>query len=176
MNIIRKILELWTSLDKCLAGTVAFVFLEVLDEPACEVLCLDFPILCICIGVARVEDVGVNTCELCRHGEVEVRDNLGRSRVDRAVEDGVNDAAGVTDGDTLAGTVPAGVHEVCLGTALLHLLHELLSILCRVKLEECLSEACGEGRSRLGNTALCTCELGCEAGEEVVLGLLRIED
>lgn len=82
--------------------------------------------------------------ELCRNHEVEVRDGLGRSRVDAMVEDSVDDSAGVADGDSLACSVPASVHEVSLGTALLHLLDEFLGVLCRVKLKECLSEACGE--------------------------------
>ena len=39
--------------------------------------------------------------------------------------------------------------------------------------EECCSEACGEGRGGLGDAALGSCELGGEAAQEVVFGLLR---
>ena len=79
--------------------------------------------------------------KLCRNLEVEVRDNLSRSCLDRTVKDSVDDTSGVSDRDTLACTIPSCVHELCLSTALLHLLNELLCVLCRVKLEECLSEA-----------------------------------
>ena len=79
-------------------------------------------------------------------------------------------SAGVADGDTLTGTVPACVDQVCLGANLVHLLHQFLSILRRVQAQESGTEASGEGRSRLGDAALCTCQLGSEAGEEVILG------
>ena len=36
--------------------------------------------------------MGVNTFKLCRNHEVEVRDGLGRSRVDAMVEDSVDDS------------------------------------------------------------------------------------
>ena len=134
-------LELRTSCYESLAGLVGGVLAEVLDEAACEIDCLLLPLCRICVGVAWVEDLGIDTVQLGRNAEVEVRNLLGRSLVDRTVEDGVDDATGVTDGDTLSGTVPAGVHEVCLGAALLHSLHEFLSVLGRVQLEECLAEA-----------------------------------
>ena len=38
--------------------------------------------------------------------------------------------------------------------------------------EECCSETCGEGRGGLGDAALGSCELGGEAAQEVVFGLL----
>ena len=92
------------------------------------------------------------------------------------VQDSVDDTTCIADRDTLAGTVPAGVDQVSLGTALLHLLDQLLSILCRVQLQESLTEASGECRCRFGDAALCTGQLGCEAGEEVILGLLCTQD
>ena len=45
-----------------------------------------------------------------------------------------------------------------------------------MQLEECLAEASREGRSRLCDAALCTCQLSREAREEVVLGLLWCQD
>ena len=45
-----------------------------------------------------------------------------------------------------------------------------------MQLEEGLAEASGEGRSGLCDTALCTSQLSCEAREEVVLGLLCVQD
>ena len=53
---------------------------------------------------------------------------------------------GSPDGDTLAGAVPAGVDQICLGAALFHLLDELFCILGRMQLEERLTEAGGERR------------------------------
>ena len=49
-----------------------------------------------------------------------------RARNAAAVENGVDDSAGVTDGDALACAVPTGVHEVGLRAALLHFLHHAL--------------------------------------------------
>ncbi len=45
-----------------------------------------------------------------------------------------------------------------------------------MQLQERLAEACGEGRCRLGDSALCSCKLCCETGQEVVLGLLRCQN
>ena len=92
------------------------------------------------------------------------------------VEDSVDDTTSVADRDTLAGTVPTSVHQVSLSTALLHLLNQLLSILCWVELQECLAEASRECRSRLSDATLCTSELCCESREEVVLCLLSAQD
>lgn len=139
-------LELRTSLYKRLALLVVLVLDEVLDEPACEILCLLLPLGSILVGVTRIEDLGVNAGKLGRYSEVEDRKLLGSDLVDGAVEDRIDDAAGILDGDTLAGSVPAGVYQVSLGTGLLHLLDELLAVLGRMEGKECLSEASGEGR------------------------------
>ena len=141
-----KSLECRTCLDKSLTGTIGLVLVEVLDETGCEIFCFLFPFCCILVGVTRIEDTGVNTFELCRNGEVEVRDDLGGSLVDCAAEDGIDDTTGVADGDTLAGTIPAGVHQVCLCTATLHLLYELFCVLGRMELKEGLAEAGAGGR------------------------------
>ena len=79
----------------------------------------------------------------------------------------VDDTTSVADRDTLASTVPTSVDEVSLSAALLHLLHELLSILCGVQLQECLAEASRESRSRLSDTTLCTSQLSSETREEL---------
>ena len=169
------ILKLGTGLYEGLSGLVGLVLLEVLDEPSGEVLCLLLPLCGIGIGVARIKDSGVNSFEDRRNREVEVRDDLCRSLVDAVVEDGVDDSTGVADRDPLSGSVPAGVHEISLGTASLHPLHKLLGILGRMQFEEGLAEAGGEGRGGLGDSALGSCEFSGEAGEEVVLGLLGIQ-
>ena len=92
------------------------------------------------------------------------------------LEDGVDDAACIADRDTLACAVPSRVHQIGLGTAALHLLHQLFGILRRMQFEESLSKASGEGRRRLGDTALCTGQLCSETREEVILRLLRRQD
>ena len=92
------------------------------------------------------------------------------------VQDSVDNTASVTDRNTLSGSVPTCIYEVCLCTALLHLLYKLLCILGRMQLEECLAEASRECWSRLCDAALCTCQLGGEAREEVVLGLLMVKN
>src|SRR3712207_821920 len=169
-------LELGTCCYECLTGFVAFVLLEVLDEACCQVLSLFFPLCCVSVSIAWVKDVGVNAFELCWNYEVEVRNSLGGSFVDGTAQDSVDDTTCITDRNTLAGSIPTSVYQVSLGTVLLHLLYQLLSILGWVKLKESLAEASREGWSRLSDTALCSGELSCKAGEEVILGLLCVED
>ena len=120
--------------------------------------------------------MAVHTGQLGGHLEVEVRDLLGGSLQDGAVQDRVDDAAGILDGDTLAGAVPAGVDQVGLRAALFHLLDQFLGVLGGMQLEEGLAEAGGEGGSGLGDAALGAGQLGGEAGQEVVLGLLGGQD
>ena len=74
----RSGLQLRTGGDERLAGGVGLVLVEVLDEAAGEVLCLLIPHLGIGIGVARIEDAGIDALELRRDFEVEIRDLLGR--------------------------------------------------------------------------------------------------
>ena len=112
----------------------------------------------------------------CRHFEVEHRNLLGLSLEDRTIEDSVDDTTCIRDRDTLASTVPTSVNEISLSTRHFHLSYELLSVLSRVQLEECLTEASRESRSWLCDTTLCSSELSCEAREEVVLSLCRCED
>ena len=145
---------------------------EVLHEAVGQVNGLRIPPGSILVGVARVENSRINTRQLGRNREVENRQLLGRSLVNRAVEDGVDDATRILNRDTLARTVPARVHEVCRGTRLLHALYQLLTVLGGVQREECGTEACREGRRRLGDAALRTGQLGREARQEVVLRLL----
>ena len=153
----ERILELRTGLYEGLSSLVGFVLVEVLDEPSGKILGFLLPLGRIGVGVARIEDPGIDSFEDCRNGEVEVRDLLGRGGIDAVVEDGVDDSTGVTDGDTLSGTVPASVDQIGLCSALLHLLDEFLGILGWVQFEECLSEAGGESRSRFGDSALGSC-------------------
>ena len=126
-------LESWTSCYERLTEVVACELSEVLDETACEVLSLLLPLASALVSVAWVEDCWINAREFCRNCEVEVRDSLGRSLVDRAIEDSVDDSSCILDRDTLTCTVPSCVHEVCLSANLLHSLNELLTVLCWVE-------------------------------------------
>ena len=165
--------ELGAGGDQGLARFVGLVLLEVLDEPAGQVLGLLLPDGGIGVGVAGVQDLRVHAGQGGGHFQVEVGDRLGGRGQDVAVQDGVDDAAGVLDGDPLAGAVPAGVHQVRLGAALLHALHQLLTVLGGMELQERLAEAGGEGGRGLGDAPFGAGELRREAGEEVVLGLVR---
>ena len=82
---------------------VALVLGEVLHEAAGQILCLLFPLSGICVGVAGIEDGGVDTGQSGGDLKVEVGDLLGGSLVDSTAQDGVDDAAGILDGDALAG-------------------------------------------------------------------------
>lgn len=78
---------------------------------------LSIPLRSLSVCVARIENLGVYAWELGRNFEVEDGNLLGGGVVDCAAEDGIDDAAGVLDGDTLASAVPAGVDEVCASAA-----------------------------------------------------------
>ena len=155
---------------------VAFVLGEVLDEAAGQIQSLGLPLGSILVGVAGIEDGGIDAGQRGGNLEVEVRDLLGGGLVDSAAQDRVNDAAGILDGNALAGAVPAGVDQVSLGAGLLHLLDQLLSVLGGMQLQEGLAEAGREGRGGLGDAALGAGQLRGEAGQEVVLGLLGGQD
>lgn len=88
-------LQLGAGRDQSLAVLVALVLCEVLDEAASQILGLLFPLSGICVGVAGVEDGGVNTGQSGGDLKVEVGDLLGGSLVDGTAQDGVDDAAGV---------------------------------------------------------------------------------
>ena len=128
-NLLIVRLESWTSCYERLAEVVSSELVEVLDETSCKILSLLLPLACALVSVALVEDSWINAREFCRNCEVEVRDSLGRSLIDRTVEDSVDDSSCILDRDTLTCTVPSCVHEVCLSTNLLHSLNELLTIL-----------------------------------------------
>ena len=130
---IESRLELWTSCYERLTEVVTSELSEVLDETACEILSLLLPLASALVSVAWVEDSWVNARELCRNCEVEVRDLLSRSLIDRTIEDSVDNSTSILDRDTLTCTVPSCVHEVCLSTNLLHSLNELLTVLSWVE-------------------------------------------
>ena len=91
----KHILFLRTCGYKCLACCIAFVFCEVLDESAGQILCLGLPLRRISIGIAGIQDCRINTGELGRYFEVEVRDLLGGCILDIAIQDRIDDATGI---------------------------------------------------------------------------------
>ncbi len=134
-------LEFGTGCYEGFTSFVAFKFLEVVDEALSEVLCFDVPVFDVGVSVAGIEDFGIYAGELGGHFEVEQRNSLSRSVVDRAVEDSVDDTAGVFDGDTFASTVPASVYEISFSAVGLHFLNEFFAVFCGVKRKECSAEA-----------------------------------
>ena len=82
--------------NECLAGFVMFELLEVVDEHLGKLGSLFVPDSGIGIGVARIEDIGVNAGKFGRHCEVEDRNLLGGSLQDSTVKDSVDDTTGTT--------------------------------------------------------------------------------
>ena len=170
---ISLCLGLRTCRNQSLAGCIALILRKVLDETLCEILCLLVPLLAVRIGITRIKDSRIHTRKLGRHFKIKERNLLGRCLQHVAVQDGIDNTSRVLNRNSLAAAVPAGIHKVCLCTALLHALHKLFRILGRMQLEESLTEASRESRGRLGDAALGSRELCRKAGQEVILGLLR---
>ena len=112
-------LQLGACLDQSLALVVAGVLDKVLLEASCQILCLLFPNGSVSVGVSGIQNVGVNAGQSGGNLEVEVGDLLGLSLQDGAIQNSVDDAAGILNGDTLAGAVPTGVDQVSLCAGLL---------------------------------------------------------
>ena len=147
-------LQLGACGDQSLALVVAGVLLKVLDEAGGQILSLLLPDGSIGVGVSGIQNVGVHAGQGSGNLEVEVGDLLGLSLQDGAIQNGVDDATGVLNGDTLAGAVPAGVDQVSLGAGLFHLLDQLFAVLGGVQLQESSAEAGGEGGSGLSDATL----------------------
>ena len=93
-----QILEFGAGGDEGLSSLIAGELLEVLHEAPGEILGLNLPLLRSSVGVAGIEDVSVHLIEFGGDGKVEVRDGCGLSLVHAAVEDAVDDGAGILDG------------------------------------------------------------------------------
>ena len=106
----RVRLQFRTGSNQSLTGGITFEFREVLDETSGQILSFNFPIGSISISIARIEDIFVHTRQLSRNNEVEIRNNLCRSFVDRAIENSIDNTTSIADRDTFARTVPTGVH------------------------------------------------------------------
>ena len=156
-------LELRTCGYECLTCSVALILFEVLNEASSQVFSLFFPLSSVSIGVTWVKNVCCNAFELRRNNEIEVRNGLCWSAIDRMIQDSINDSTRIANGNALSSAVPTGVDQVSLGTALIHLLHQFLCIFRRMKLKEGLTEAGRESRCGLCDAAFCTSQLGSEA-------------
>ncbi len=124
------------------------------------------------VGITRIEDLRVNTRQLGRNRRVKHRQSEGFCVIQRTVEDGVDNGAGIFNRDTFASAVPAGVNQIRLRTCRLHTFHQHFCVLSRVQRQECRAEASGEGGRRFGDATLSTGQFGGEAREEVILGLI----
>ena len=93
----RTDLELRTGSYQRLALFVSGELREVLDEAAGQILRLLVPLCGVGVGIARIEDGAVHARQSGGHLEVEDRNLLRGSLVDRAVQDGVDDTAGILD-------------------------------------------------------------------------------
>ena len=75
---VKKIkrLQLGASLNQSLAFFVAGVLGKVLDETSSQILSLGLPLGSVGIGIAGIQDVGVNAGQLGGNSQVEVGDGL----------------------------------------------------------------------------------------------------
>ena len=162
-NSLSAALECRTCSNQCLTCFVASELSEVLDEAASQILSFFFPLASAFVSITRVEDLRIYTRQFSRNYEVEERNYLGRSLVDRTVEDSVDDTTSVADRDTLACTVPASVYQVCLSTNFFHLLNQLFCVFSRMQAQESSTEASREGRSGFCDTTFCTSQLSSKA-------------
>ena len=78
-------LQLGACFDQSLTGFIAGVLDEVLDETASQVFSLLIPLSNVCIGVARIQDSGINAGQSSGNFEAEVGDGLGLSLQDGAI-------------------------------------------------------------------------------------------
>ena len=90
MESRHEALELRTCCNQSLASLVAFVLGEVLDESASQILCLLVPLGSFCIGITRIQDCRIYARKLSRNFKVEVRDSLGRSILDVAIKNSID--------------------------------------------------------------------------------------
>lgn len=148
------------------------VFIEVVDKQFRQGFSFFLPLFRRSVGITRIEDLRVNTRQLGRNRQVKHRQSEGFCVIQRTVEDGVDNGAGIFNRDTFASAVPAGVNQIRLRTCRLHTFHQHFCVLSRVQRQECRAEASGEGGRRFGDATLSTGQFGGEAREEVILGLI----
>ena len=132
-NSLSAALECRTCSNQCLTCFVASELSEVLNETASQIFCFFVPLCSISISIARIQDIRINTRQFCRYNEIEVRDNLCRSFVDRTVQDSIDDTSCILDRDTFASTVPTCVDQISLSTGHFHFLNQFFAVFCWVQ-------------------------------------------
>ncbi|OPZ95301.1 MAG: hypothetical protein BWY72_02176 [Bacteroidetes bacterium ADurb.Bin416] len=101
---------------------------------------------------------------------------FGFGLFNRTIDDGVDNGAGILDGDALAGTIPAGIDQIGFGSVLFHFLNQRAGVHRGVQGQKSFAESGGERRNRFGDATFRSGQLGGEAAQEVVLSLVVIKD
>lgn len=148
------------------------VFIEVVDKQFRQRFGFFLPLFRRSVGVTRIEELRVYARQFGWDRQVKHRQSEGFCVIQRTVEDGVDNSAGIFNGDTFASAVPAGVNQIRLRTRCLHTFYQHFCVLSWVQRQERRAEAGGEGWRRFGDATLSPGQFGGEAREEVVLGLI----
>ena len=126
-------LQFRTGSNQFLTCFVTSELSEVLDETTSQVFCFFIPLSSVSVSVTRIKDLRINTRQFCRNNEIEVRNNLSRSLINRAIQNSIDDTTSIADRDTFTSTVPTSVNLICFSTSLFHLLNQFFSILSRMQ-------------------------------------------
>ena len=156
-------------------GAHVGVLLEVLHKAGGQLLAACLIRGLVLPGVLRDQQLGGHTLDAGGHLHAEggIGDEL--ALLDLAGKGGGDHGAGVAELHALAGAVPAGIDQIDLGAGLLHLVRQHRGVHGGIQRQERLAEAGGECGHRLGDADLRTGDLGGEAGDEVVHGLVLIQ-
>ena len=84
---MNRLFKLRTSSNQSLTSFVSSELSEVLDETTSQVFSFFVPLSSVSVSITRIKDLRINTRQFSRNNEVEVRNNLSRSLVDRTVQD-----------------------------------------------------------------------------------------
>ncbi|MNI70736.1 hypothetical protein D3C73_1265660 [compost metagenome] len=125
------------------------------------------------VSFTRVENGRVNSRQRGRDFQAKDRQGEGFGVFNLPVQNGVDDAARVLNGNTLAAAVPTGIHQIGLRSGRFHTFHQHFGVLRRVQRQERGAETGGEGWGWRGDATLGTGQLGGKTRQEVVLSLFR---
>ena len=84
--------------------------------------------------------------------QVKVWNRFCGCKINGAVQNGVNDSPGILYGDSLAGTVPPGIHQVDLGARTFQFLFQEFCVLKQIPWHKWKSVAGGKIRLRLSDS------------------------
>lgn len=147
------------------------VFLEVFHKLLGKVFRLFVISLLIRPAVLGSKDFAFNARAGLGYVKTEIRLDIILNVCKAAVKRGGNHRTGSLKTHSLAGTVPAGVYEVNVGTVFLDFFAKELSVNAGLKREERRTEAGGESGNGVGYTALGTRDFGGIARNEVIHSL-----